>query len=168
MFSVSDTIPFHLQLRGQTRSLLKLLGIDTIASATALNSPPSLTATSSISPSTSQQVAATIRHPVSLLGSLPHNLTTRKNEDKKSSVRVYLHRCISARIDGQRVGKNIVVGEAHLSLVSNSSPDPELAAFDWDGEVRPESIKVGSFSTDALHVKVRRVFVLLTECCRHS
>ena len=165
VFGFADTIPFHLQLRGPMKSLLKLLGIAMIASATKADSsspsapsPPPQTIPQTTA---SGRVAAAIRNPVYLLSTVPQVLSSKKADIQTSlSIRVYLQRRITAKINGQTLVEKRHYGEGILSPVSQSSSDPDATVLDWDGEVRcVEGKAVGSFNTNALQVRVCRLFV---------
>lgn len=161
VFAFTDTIPFHLQLNGPKKSLLKLLGIYTIAGITGAQSLP--TPTPGL-PSTSQKVASAIRNPSSLLSSLPQrgkdkDKVKESDDEKKLSVKVIMRGHITVTLMGQVVAKTLVLGEAKLSAPSQSSADPQAAAFDWEGSlcVGPDKTAAGSFAVGGIQVKVRRV-----------
>lgn len=161
IYAIADTIPFHLQLRSQSKTLRSFL----------FAAPPSPTRkpkrkdtmTSMTSSLSNTAFSFTISHtgrtppPDSSPDPLPWYDDDKSS--KKPSVRVFLLRQICARVHGQRAWRNIVLGEGKLwpTQPPESLLDPTVDAdlsLDWEGEVRCNAdVNVGGFSAGALVVK---------------
>ncbi|KAI0344421.1 hypothetical protein BDW22DRAFT_1305488, partial [Trametopsis cervina] len=134
IFALTDTIPFHLQLRGPAELMKQY---------------------------TETQDHLHVPTPGSLLGTLSDSFTAVTSASQKPRVRVYLLRQTSLRVHAHRAWKNVVIGEGTLRPIEK--PPSWSAAFgrqeeelvlDWEGEVRVnDDVKVASFIAGDLHVK---------------
>lgn len=165
IYALSDTIPFHLQLRGPAHSLRTFMGLsEPSLDATPRRVMSRSSDTSSLSLAPSYLSWAAVRNPSTLFGTIAGAPGLRKQSGDvgKPGVRVHLLRQISAKAHGQKGWRNVVLGEGKLVPVEHPpswSPsaalDEEEQALDWEGEVRCNGdVSTASFLAGGLHVKV--------------
>lgn len=170
IYALSDTIPFHLQLRGHAQSLRTFMGEPDDCLPTRVTSRSSSTS-STVSLSPSQLSWAGVRHPT-IFSSLLQQQLSRSSGSEKPVIRVYLLRQVAAKVHGQKAWRNVVLGEGKLSpLERPPSWSPSAAeqrggeddyAMDWEGEVRCNSdVTNGSFTSGDLQVKVRWLLIFM-------
>lgn len=156
IYALSDTVPFHLHLRGSPASLLAFLSGPTPASPKLPKGIKHLG--SSIKTRTSSpRASADDTRPqfdTATRATMPFNYNA-------SSVRVYILRQVCVRVNGQKSWRDVVLGEGKLWPLHSQTPDlrPDGAdgdhSVDWEGEVRCGSdVAVASFSSGDLVVKV--------------
>ncbi|TCD70789.1 hypothetical protein EIP91_001820 [Steccherinum ochraceum] len=154
IYAISDTVPFHLQLRGSPASLLAFLSGPTPSSPKL---PKGLKALGSSlknrSPRTSSEGTRQPLFDTATPQTMPFNYNA-------SSVRVYILRQVCVRVNGQKTWRDILLGEGKLWPLHSQTPSlrPNGAdgehSVDWEGEVRCGSdVAVGSFSSGDLVVK---------------
>ena len=166
IYSVSDTIPFHLQIRGSTKSLRTFL-----SSPLAPVSPPShrlglgLRSSRLSSHSSTSSTSYSSASRFSVFGGLPQS-TIAQMEKAQPVVRVYILRQVTAVVNFQKAWRSTVIGEGQLWPLQHGDMDDSLTsdddlslkgtdALDWEGEVRcNDDIDVGSFAAGDLIVKV--------------
>ncbi|KAI0086991.1 hypothetical protein BDY19DRAFT_995421 [Irpex rosettiformis] len=171
IYALTDTIPFHLQLRGPAGTLRKFMGlpdppVDSIPTRTSTRSSDTSTSTTSTASSSSHAFPSAFRTAASLLGSLSDAIAAHTTSSlRQPLIRVSLLRQTSVTVNAQKAWKNDNLGEATLRPVEHPpswSPSPswrvggeeDELAFDWEGEVKAhETVKIPSFISGDLKVK---------------
>lgn len=159
IYALSDTIPFHLQLKGPADALRKFMGLPDPSEPAPIrvNTRDSDCSTSTTS---SRHLPSAFRTAASLLNSLSAHTSALS----KPLISVSILRQTSVKVHAHKAWKNAVLGEATLRPIEHPpswSPSwavgrEEELAFDWEGEVKVnEQIKIPSFIAGDLKVKVR-------------
>ncbi|KZT28393.1 hypothetical protein NEOLEDRAFT_1154611 [Neolentinus lepideus HHB14362 ss-1] len=127
IYSLSDTIPFYVQLRGPPPTLRAFLQ----------PAPPPLPSTPFDFPS------------------LPSLIPAKSDPTQMPTVRVFLYRQVTVAVRGQKAWRTAVLGEGKLRRVVRYEEDGQSqCSLDWDGEVRcKEDVAVGGFRVGPLVVK---------------
>ncbi|PSR78170.1 hypothetical protein PHLCEN_2v7502 [Hermanssonia centrifuga] len=163
IYSVSDKISVHLQLRAPPRSLRAFLNPAVPSSQPKLSLSLRSTRSSTLSAkswstSSASSSSAHTRSPPMLLSALPFSSPSRATNP---TVRVFLMRQISTNVNGQRAWRNNVIGEGELWPLQHPSLDSEdcmhedeQSALDWEGEVKcDEDVSIGGFVAGRIMVK---------------
>ena len=178
IYGLTDTVPFHLQLRGPPKSLAALLGLSTgmrsasLPPLTKLKSRTRLGKRASTPPPERTRICDhaaqypwSLHNPYVLVGAMPDDLrslgSARSREPARSAlnVRVYVLRQVATKVKGQRAWRNRVLAEGTLRAVGEpprfcEGAAPATLSLDWEGElVFPADETVPSFTSGELLVK---------------
>lgn len=172
IYALSDTVPFHLHLRGSRASLLAFLSGPTPVSPILSKGFKALGST--LKPTSlsrqSSRISEDDSSPPPFDAASPETMPLSY---RNPSIRVYIVRQVCVRMDGRKAWGDVVLGEGKLWPLNVQYPylredggDGECS-LDWEGEVRCGSnVSVGSFTSGDLVVKVCfSIAVVSAESC---
>lgn len=167
IYAISDTIPIHLQLRGSLKSLCTFMSpLPSVSSSfpklglglrSSRSSSMTTASSSSFSSPSMLHAPPRLRNPYarSVFGTVPR----ASLDASQPSVRVFILRQVTAKVNYQKAWRSTVIGEGTLwpmqqNRTLGAGMDDSLEALDWEGEVRCNSdVTTGSFVAGDFVVK---------------